>query len=178
MPAPSPAWRAGACPTPAAATLPMITCPTASGGTPARATAARSAAAPSSGGSDRRGQRPAPRLGPWRRPPLAQRTTQRAGVDPEDVADRLEREEPAPVGRADPVVHLGERLAPAAGAGTRVREIARDRVLEISEHEEPLALESKVPAEDPGELHREEHIVLGMIGPGRIGRRNPLKVHQ
>ena len=48
-PAPRPAWRAGACPSPALTTLPMITCSIASGATPARATAARIACAPSFG---------------------------------------------------------------------------------------------------------------------------------
>ena len=63
MPAPSPACRAGACPSPAAITLPMITCSTASAGTPARATAARSAAAPSLGAESEPSVPPKPPMG-------------------------------------------------------------------------------------------------------------------
>src|SRR5579864_2106266 len=48
-PAPSAAWRAGACPCPAGSTQPMMTSCTCSGLTPARSTAARIAAAPSCG---------------------------------------------------------------------------------------------------------------------------------
>ena len=48
-PAPMLAWRAGACPWPAARTLPMITSSMSSGAMPARSTAARIAAAPSCG---------------------------------------------------------------------------------------------------------------------------------
>src|SRR5882672_511963 len=48
-PAPSEAWRAGACPCPAGSTQPMITSCTSSGLILARSTAARIAAAPSSG---------------------------------------------------------------------------------------------------------------------------------
>src|SRR5712664_2826710 len=48
-PAPSDAWRAGACPCPAGSTQPMITSCTWSGLTPARSIAARIAAAPSCG---------------------------------------------------------------------------------------------------------------------------------
>src|SRR5438876_2963920 len=48
-PAPSEAWRAGACPCPAGSTQPMITSCTSSGLIVARSTAARIAAAPSSG---------------------------------------------------------------------------------------------------------------------------------
>src|SRR5712691_1178035 len=48
-PAPSEAWRAGACPWPAGSTQPMITSCTSSGRILARSTAARIAAAPSSG---------------------------------------------------------------------------------------------------------------------------------
>ncbi|MCY1283957.1 hypothetical protein D9M70_328480 [compost metagenome] len=47
-PAPSAAWRAGACPWPACSTQPMIASSTVSAGSPARSTAARIAMAPSS----------------------------------------------------------------------------------------------------------------------------------
>ena len=47
MPAPSAAWRAGACFSPAGSTQPMMTSSTASGATPLRASAARIDSAPS-----------------------------------------------------------------------------------------------------------------------------------
>src|SRR5215813_172495 len=60
-PAPSEAWRAGACPWPAGSTQPMITSCTWSGRMPARSTAARMAAAPSSGAAK-------PFSSPWNAP--------------------------------------------------------------------------------------------------------------
>ncbi len=49
IPAPSEAWRAGACPCPAWRTLPNTTCSTSSGLTPARSRAARMATDPRAG---------------------------------------------------------------------------------------------------------------------------------
>src|SRR6478735_1531485 len=60
-PAPSEAWRAGACPWPAGSTQPMITSWTSSGRMRARSTAARIAAAPSSGAAK-------PLSSPWNAP--------------------------------------------------------------------------------------------------------------
>ena len=64
-PAPSEAWRAGACPCPAGSTQPMITSCTSSGRILARSTAARIAAAPSSGAAK-------PLSSPWN-PPMGVR---------------------------------------------------------------------------------------------------------
>src|SRR5437667_185215 len=60
-PAPSEAWRAGACPCPAGSTQPMMTSLTSSGRIFARSTAARMAAAPSSGAAK-------PFSSPWKAP--------------------------------------------------------------------------------------------------------------
>src|SRR5262245_59846417 len=64
-PAPSAAWRAGACPCPAGSTQPMMTSCTSSGRSFARSTAARIAAAPSSGAAK-------PLSSPWK-PPIGVR---------------------------------------------------------------------------------------------------------
>ena len=55
IPAPSEAWRAGACPTPACSTLPITTCSISAAGTPALESAQRIAAEPSAG-AGKRGQ--------------------------------------------------------------------------------------------------------------------------
>ena len=62
QPAASAACRAGACPTPAVSTQPMLTCSIAAGSTPARSIAARSATRP-----ERRAPS-ATRGAPWKAP--------------------------------------------------------------------------------------------------------------
>src|SRR5437588_4347245 len=92
--------------------------------------------------------------------PRAQPPAQVVGVDVQDVADVLEREQPGAIGILDPRLRLLEELLAAGIAGLGLLAIDVDRVLEHGDHEPTLAVVLGPSPHAIEELRRQERVGL------------------
>src|SRR5256712_9116123 len=87
------------------------------------------------------------------------------GIEPEDVADVLEGEEPRLVGILDPLLGLVEELLAAGVLRPGLLAVHVDRVLEHGDHETALAVMLAAPADPIEELRRQQGV--GLEEPGQ-----------
>src|SRR2546428_2820517 len=101
--------------------------------------------------------------------PHTEPTPEIVGIEPEDVADVLEGEEPALVGILDPLLGLVEELLAAGVLRPGLLAVHVDRVLEHGDHETALAVMLAAPADPIEELRRQQGVGLEEPGQPVVG---------